>query len=65
MSEQNDNPDTRPKSKEEIRSQEFIYKDAGIRERHGYVPAWLWLVVVVLVAWGIYYTVANWSPPPA
>lgn len=41
----------------------YSYTDAGIQERHGYVPVWLWGVVVALVIWGIYYTVAYWSPP--
>lgn len=64
MIEQSENRESRPKSKQEIRSEEFIYKDAGIRERHGYVPAWLWVVVIALIAWGIYYTIAYWDAPP-
>lgn len=58
----NDHPDSKQKNsqKEEV----FIYKDAGIQEKHGYVPGWLWLVAIVLVVWAIYYTYANWAPPP-
>lgn len=63
MSEQTDKSESRPKSKEAVRAEEFIYKDAGIRERHGYIPAWLWLVAVVLVVWGVYYTLHFWQPP--
>lgn len=63
MNEQADEHKSKLKRKEEIRSEEFIYKDAGIRERHGYIPLWLWLVAAALVAWGIYYTVYFWSPP--
>jgi hypothetical protein len=44
--------------------QEVIYKDSGIRERHGYVPLWLWGVVIALVIWAVYYTVKYWNPPP-
>ncbi len=42
----------------------FIYKDSGIQERAGPVPAWLWAVFVILIIWGIYYLVAFWTPPP-
>jgi hypothetical protein len=42
--------------------QVFYYKDAGIEENHGYVPRWLWVVVVVMAVWGIYYLYAYWSP---
>lgn len=41
----------------------YSYGDSGIRERHGRVPPWLWAVTVALLAWGIYYLVAYWSPP--
>lgn len=41
----------------------YFYKDAGIQEQHGHVPPWLWAVAVSLVIWGIYYMIANWSPP--
>ena len=42
----------------------YIYQDAGLTERHGYVPYWLKLVTVGLVIWGAYYLWAYWSPPP-
>ena len=33
------------------------YREAGIQERPGIIPAWLILVYVVLLVWGIYYLV--------
>jgi len=42
----------------------FLYQDAELMERHGYVPYWLKLVTVGLVIWGLYYLFAYWSPPP-
>ena len=41
----------------------YTYETAGITEREGHVPRWLWVVVVVLVIWGIYYLVAYWQAP--
>ncbi|MEO8342301.1 MAG: hypothetical protein ABI536_00645 [Gallionella sp.] len=41
----------------------YIYESAGISERKGNVPAWLWIVVVALVIWGIYYLVTYWNAP--
>ncbi len=41
----------------------YSYGVSGIQERRGHVPLWLWGVAVVLVFWGVYYLVANWSPP--
>ncbi|MBI3582172.1 MAG: hypothetical protein HY098_08910 [Nitrospinae bacterium] len=46
------------------KDRETFYKDSGIREKHGYVPLWLWGVVIALVIWAVYYTVKYWSPPP-
>ena len=40
----------------------YLYRSAGIRERSGYVPAWLLLVVVGLFVWGVYYLVMYWGP---
>jgi len=40
------------------------YRAAGIRERTGRVPLWLWAVAAGLLAWGAYYIVQNWAPPP-
>jgi hypothetical protein len=39
----------------------YLYKDSGIRERHGSVPFWLQLVAYGLIIWGIYYTIQYWS----
>jgi hypothetical protein len=39
----------------------YLYKDAGIAERHGAVPLWLKLVCYGLILWGIYYTLRYWS----
>jgi len=47
-------------SKEEV----FEYKAAGIQETHGHVPAWLWMVVVVMSIWGVAYLYIYWSPSP-
>jgi hypothetical protein len=53
------------KDKREKAKQTFIYKDAGLTERHGYIPRWLWVVVVVLVIWGVYYLTTYWESPGA
>lgn len=39
----------------------YLYQSAGITERQGKVPVWLWIVVVSLVIWGIYYLVTYWN----
>ncbi len=41
----------------------YSYRTAGIAENEGYVPLWLWLVVVALLVWGIYYLLAYWHAP--
>ena len=41
----------------------YTYVSAGIAEREGSVPNWLWGVVAVLVVWGLYYLVAYWNAP--
>lgn len=38
----------------------YVYKDSGIRERHGYIPIWLQLVAYALFVWAIYYTIRYW-----
>jgi hypothetical protein len=38
----------------------YLYKEAGLRERHGYIPLWLILVAIGLFLWGIYYMIQNW-----
>lgn len=47
----------------ELHNPVFLYKDSGIRERHGTIPLWLLGVVAALIVWGVYYLVAYWSPP--
>lgn len=47
----------------EERESVYSYGESGIEERRGHVPLWLWGVAVVLVLWGVYYLIANWSPP--
>jgi hypothetical protein len=41
----------------------YHYESAGITEREGMVPAWLWAVAAALLTWGFYYLVAYWSAP--
>jgi hypothetical protein len=43
----------------------YTYATAGIGERKGHVPVWLWLVVISLTIWGIYYLHKYWNPPVA
>ena len=43
----------------------YVYESAGIAERDGHVPLWLWLVVVSLLVWGLYYLVTYWNAPVA
>ncbi len=40
---------------------EYHYTYAGIREREGRVPLWLWLVAVGLVVWSVYYSIVYWN----
>lgn len=41
----------------------YMYASAGINERKGGVPFWLWLVAVSLLIWGIYYLITYWNAP--
>lgn len=41
----------------------YTYESAGIAEREGNVPVWLWIVVVSLLIWGLYYLVTYWNAP--
>lgn len=41
----------------------YIYESAGITERKGRVPAWLWIVVASLLVWAAYYLVSYWRAP--
>jgi hypothetical protein len=43
----------------------YVYASAGISERQGNVPLWLWAVVVSLLIWGVYYLVTFWNAPVA
>jgi hypothetical protein len=43
----------------------YTYATAGIGERKGHVPIWLWMVVISLAIWGIYYLYTYWNPPVA
>jgi hypothetical protein len=39
----------------------YVHEPAGIRERSGSVPAWLKLIALGLILWGLYYTIRFWS----
>jgi hypothetical protein len=41
--------------------QEYLYKSAGIRERHGRIPLWLLLVAAALLIWSLYYMIQFWN----
>jgi len=41
--------------------EEYLYQQAGIRERHGAIPLWLKLVVASLLVWSVYYLIQFWS----
>ncbi len=41
----------------------YMYASAGVTERTGGVPVWLWLVAISLLIWGIYYLVTYWNAP--
>ncbi len=43
----------------------YMYASAGVTERKGTVPIWLWLVAIALLIWGIYYLVTYWNAPVA
>jgi hypothetical protein len=53
----------RSSEKMEKADQEFLYRDADLMERHGYVPYWLKIVTTVLIAWELFYLLTYWSPP--
>jgi hypothetical protein len=38
----------------------YAYTTAGITEREGRVPTWLWVVVISLLIWGAYYIFTYW-----
>ena len=39
----------------------YTYEPAGIREQSGSIPAWLKMVTVSLMVWGIYYSIRYWD----
>ena len=41
--------------------QPYLYRHAGIEERDGRIPLWLWFVAVGLVVWSVYYTIVYWT----
>lgn len=41
--------------------EEYLYRSAGIRERHGLIPLWLLLVTAVLLIWSLYYLIRFWN----
>jgi len=56
-------PDPQPESAHAPQHVVYTYEAAGIMERKGHVPAWLWAVVVTLLVWGGYYLVTYWNAP--
>ena len=52
-----------PPSGSEAERSVYNYESAGITEREGNVPIWLWIVVVSLALWGLYYLVTYWNGP--
>lgn len=44
------------------KTDQYVYRSAGISERPGRVPLWLFLVMIGLFVWGTYYLFAYWSP---
>lgn len=41
---------------------QYLYQSAGITERPGHVPLWLFLVIIGLLVWGGYYLITYWDP---
>ncbi len=50
---------------DQTEGEEYAFQESGIRERQGTIPLWLILVTIVVIFWGLYYTIQNWSPPPS
>ena len=40
----------------------YIYEPAGITERSGHIPAWLTIIVIAVMLWGMSYAIRYWSP---
>lgn len=47
----------------ETGDESYAYRHSGIQERHGTIPIWLALIAVLLVCWGVFYTIQHWNPP--
>lgn len=54
---------THKTSEQQMSGSVYTYESAGIAERKGNVPIWLWIVVVSLLLWGLYYLVTYWNAP--
>jgi hypothetical protein len=54
---------TQPDSEHVPEHSVYTYESAGIAEREGSVPIWLWIVVVSLLIWGAYYLDTYWNAP--
>lgn len=52
----------RSEEKRKRAKKRYLYHEAGLFERHGYVPWWLQGVAVGLLVWSVYYTIVNWNP---
>ncbi|HLP99118.1 MAG TPA: hypothetical protein VK149_11800 [Sideroxyarcus sp.] len=61
MTEQPD--DNRAAEADGAEPPDYVYTSAGIAERQGNVPIWLWIVVISLLVWGIYYLIVYWDIP--
>ncbi len=63
MTEPKLNIENRQTTDEHGSSHVYTYASAGIAERTGSVPLWLWGVVISLAIWGVYYLVTYWNAP--
>jgi len=57
-------PTSTPFKSHDLKNTVYLYGAAGLRERHGYIPLWLWAVVLALSIWGVYYLITYWEEPP-
>lgn len=58
-----DAPGAQPSSGRASGHSVYHYESAGIAEREGNVPIWLWIVAVSLLIWGAYYLITYWNAP--
>jgi hypothetical protein len=64
MKQPQDNaPTSIPSKSHDDKNTVYLYEAAGLRERHGYIPLWLWGVALALSIWGIYYLITYWQEP--